>query len=351
MNGSSSHAVILNDTRGDAHFGCMRVMRAIEDNLARRGIKTIATSLVRNNWESDIFLLGALRESDLIVVNGEGTLHHGSKYGERLLRVACHAERTGKRLALINALYQDNPAHWGGYLGGFDLLAARDIVSRTEMEKASGRPALFCPDLSLSGGFIGGRLPEAQRHLLTIGDSVLKEANFKLRRLADSNPDAVFVTIQNRLKLSKPGYPQPLRALRTVYAGMYERAARFRNDHLIVPQGEAEFIDWLCASRLHVTGRFHAVCLCLATATPFIAVRSNSRKIESLLDFFELGDRRLVHEDALGEAVLDEGFSAFTSDEETRIGVGLEKAKNLTNTMFDALGDLSSKKSSLAGPE
>jgi hypothetical protein len=39
-------AVILNDTRGDNHFGCMRVMRIIEQNRGPR-IEIAATSLVQ----------------------------------------------------------------------------------------------------------------------------------------------------------------------------------------------------------------------------------------------------------------------------------------------------------------
>ena len=43
-------AVLMNDTRGHAHFGCQRVMRVIESNLESRGIKVTARSLVRNDW-------------------------------------------------------------------------------------------------------------------------------------------------------------------------------------------------------------------------------------------------------------------------------------------------------------
>lgn len=35
-------------------------------------------------------------------------------------------------------------------------------------------------------------------------------------------------------------------------------------------------------SRLVVTGRFHMVCACLLTKTPFVALKSNSHKIEGM---------------------------------------------------------------------
>ena len=96
-----ANAVILNDTRGDSHFGCFRVMRLIEENLAGRGIRVLARSGVRNDWENDRPFLDAMAKSDLIVINGEGTLHHGAKAGARLLRVVDHPVRGDKPVALI----------------------------------------------------------------------------------------------------------------------------------------------------------------------------------------------------------------------------------------------------------
>ena len=107
----SLNAVILNDTRGDNHFGCFRVMRMIEANLAVRGINVIANSIVRTDWEKNRSFLEAMAKSDLVVINGEGTLHHGSRHGERLLKVVDHPARAGKPVVLVNALYQDNPKH------------------------------------------------------------------------------------------------------------------------------------------------------------------------------------------------------------------------------------------------
>ena len=124
-------AVLMNDTRGHAHFGCQRVMRVIESNLESRGITVIARSLVRNDWEADRAFLDAASKCDVIVINGEGTLHHGASHGEKLLRIAAHPVRAGKPVALINAIYQENPEHWRRYLDGIDLISPRDSWSAT----------------------------------------------------------------------------------------------------------------------------------------------------------------------------------------------------------------------------
>lgn len=332
-------AVILNDTRGDAHFGCMRVMRLLENSLEQRGIAVLATSLVRNDWENDSVFLEAMRASDLIVVNGEGTLHHGARQGDRLLRVASHHLREGKRLALINSLYQDNPAEWGMFLSRFDLLAARDAASQREMQNACGKPVLLSPDISLSAGAIP-MADHFSRSLVTIGDSVEKSVSRSLARLAGTLPESRLVTIQSRLKLPKPSYPAPLRVMRDIYSRAYETVARFSNRRLVIPSSEAEFIDWLCQSRLHVTGRFHAVCFCLATGTPFLAVRSNSRKIEELLDYFGLGQDRVVPADRLEQAVADSRFAVYSDTEKIRIENGLANAAKSAAVVFDALASL-----------
>jgi hypothetical protein len=331
-------AVILNDTRGDAHFGCERVMCMIENLLTDRGIDVIATSIIRNDWENDRCFLDRMEKSDLILVNGEGTLHHGTKYGERLLRVAIHPSREGKKLALVNALYEENPAFWGEYLSRFDVLAARDAESQQEIERACLKSALFCPDLSLSSGFISPSAPSTVRSLLTIGDSVRKETTSALKSLANVVPEARYLSILSQLKNPRSHASFPHRAIRGVYSGVYNRMARL-DKRLIMPKTQDDFITWLYRSSLHVTGRFHGICLCLATETPFLAVKSNSRKIESLLDFFGLGRDRLVDVETAKSMLRNGHVLEFSGHEKRMIRKGLKTAMLDAEYLFDAVAN------------
>jgi polysaccharide pyruvyl transferase WcaK-like protein len=53
-------------------------------------------------------------------------------------------------------------------------------------------------------------------------------------------------------------------------------------------------------TKLVISGRFHGVCLCLKVGVPFLAVRSNTYKIEGLLEDAGFADR-LVSIDALAD--------------------------------------------------
>lgn len=334
-------AVILNDTRGDNHFGCFRVMRIIEENLASRGISVCARSLVRNEWEKDRNFLSTMATSDLVVINGEGTLHHGAKAGERLLKVVNHPARGHKPVVLINALYQENPATWNEYLEKMALIATRDSWSAESVRQQIGGQVDFAPDLSLAEGLLIGR-PD-KRDLLMIGDSVSREISKELLAIATSRPDARLLPITRTIKASKPHLPEPLKAMREAYIQIHSRgfARRYRN--VLFNKTESEFIEDLKRAYLHVTGRFHSICFCLFTQTPFVALDSNSWKIEALLNDLELGRSRLVNLSALRERLSDTGNQAYSDEEIRKIEKGLADCKIRASQLFDKVRDIAEK--------
>lgn len=329
-------AVILNDTRGDNHFGCMRVMRIIEDGLTSRGIDIAATSLVRNDWTRDAAFLAAMSRADLIVVNGEGTLHHGSRQGSKLLDVVDHPARGKTPVALINAVYQDNPSAWNARLSRIDLISTRDSWSAAEVEKAIGRKVGYVPDLSLAEGAVTTHATRPRDRLL-IGDSVNRDIGRQLLAFADRRSDARYLPILTSIKPPKPHYPAPLRALRQAYIDLHARAFGLRHGHTEFNRSEAGFLASLETGYLHLTGRFHAVCLCLATGTPFLALESNSWKIAALLNDFGLGSERIVTLDEAKRRIEAQQRFDFTTQEREIIAAGLIAAQEGADDLFDRL--------------
>ena len=43
-----------------------------------------------------------------------------------------------------------------------------------------------------------------------------------------------------------------------------------------------------------ITGRYHAVCIAIAFQTPFLATPSNTKKIQNLVNFIGLSNRRII---------------------------------------------------------
>jgi hypothetical protein len=270
------------------------------------------------------------------VINGEGTLHHGAGPGERLLAVAHHPVRGKKPVALINALYQENPPDWARYIEKIDLVSTRDAWSAEEAARHWGRPVNHVPDLSLGEGMETGS--GARRgDLLLIGDSVIWPVTKRLIALADSRKDARFLPIRTTIKANKPHHPQPFRALRDLYIKTHAAAFGLKHRHVLFNRDEAGFMDSLRTGALHVTGRFHAICLCLVTGTPFIALESNSWKIRALLDEFGLGRDRLLGMDDLASRLDDPALRRFTPEEQTAVAARLAVCVSETQALFDSI--------------
>lgn len=328
-------AAILNDTSYEHHHGCCRVIRLLHENLLRRGIAVHASSPVRHKWRDDKNFLNRLSECDVIVVNGEGTLHHGTKFGEWLLQIVDHPARANIPVALINAIYQENPADWNSYLEKFDHISVRDSFSKHDLYETSNILPNVVPDLSLSAGFM---LPVdgPDRTNISIGDSVKKEVRKTLAEIWKYNqPEATLLPLATQPYGSKH------------YKGILKRSARkvrnllaikFAPDGQTYLRSEAEFVSRLACSQLHITGRFHALCYCIATKTPFLAFPSNSHKIEALLDDVGIDKDRIL--DIENPRSIRSQDMLFSPEEAKSIDKFIEHAVGSSCQMFDDIHGL-----------
>lgn len=119
-------AFIVNDTtrifkrgRPIVHFGCSLVMQTFREQLNRVGIELVGTS----GRDEKIMIPKGV---DLVIVNGEGSIHHGRH--SRLVKVA-------KRYpaVLVNAVWQDNPSY--PTLKAFKYIAVRESLSHNQLPK------------------------------------------------------------------------------------------------------------------------------------------------------------------------------------------------------------------------
>jgi hypothetical protein len=75
-------------------------------------------------------LVGEGADYDLLVVNGEGSMHHGSGTCVRKMREIEQALARGKRAALVNTVWQDNPPKLAGILKRCEAVVAREVLSQ-----------------------------------------------------------------------------------------------------------------------------------------------------------------------------------------------------------------------------
>lgn len=329
--------VILNDTDVDGyHFGCATVMATIFEQLAKRNLRVTGTVKTSVDWRLDHDPL--VRAADLLIINGEGTLHHGTRRGRWLLEAAQVVIAQGGKVALINALWQENPTDWTELVQDIDILACRDTRSAAVLTEATGRDDVYVlGDLSMCNQY---KSAEGPRKGVIIGDSIHADITSDLARLAQSLPEAEIVPVTSTLKFVSPHLKGLRRKARSIYARWKQRRYLARNPKAHFVGSTADYIQVLRQKELSITGRFHAVCLAVATRTPFLAVDSNSWKIAALIDDIGLSTARRVSNDALSEGKIVGHDFQYTKEELHRIETTLETWRTKADALFDDIAVL-----------
>lgn len=329
--------VIVNDTSVDRHHGCARVMRTLRALLARRGMEVTAEAAAHRDWRTDADFVSAFERARLVLVNGEGTIHHDRPAGRALLEAGRAARALGIPAALINASWQANDASSGALLNEFTIVALRESESLHEVARV-GVGARRVPDLSLyfdapSGG---------ARRDVGFTDSVIPQTTERLRALRRRSDGSALSILQParapwgrlsalRYAASATTDRSPLGRLRSVGRALGELDA-------LSPTEEA-FVARLSGLSLLVTGRFHAVCLALVTRTPFVAVETNTHKIQGLIADTGVGAWRVTSASAVDAELLARA-AAWEDGELESVSDFLADARRRVDALFDDLSVL-----------
>lgn len=225
---------LANDTRGQGHSGSEQVMRSVLYQLRAHDVTTHPCGSLAG--------LERIRDCDAVVINAEGTWHHGSDGGWVIANVARTAHMLGKPCHVINATYQEYSDAYRATLAGLDSMQVRESRS-LEFAQAHG----------------------------------MHRARVRM--------DSVF-------DLSWGEYPrQPTR--KGIIAGGIDSASRFARVLDELPGfsrfscfnlGWDDLVKVVSGADLYVTGQWHGICAALLAETPFVAIPSNSHKIEAFLD-------------------------------------------------------------------
>jgi hypothetical protein len=305
-------AAIFNDTSNEQHFGCTLVMAELRRRLLDAGLQPKTMHYVGADWRKEFeddrvprpFDRGT---ADVVVVNGEGSIHHASSRPRA--RVVSEIARLARDYfkapgVLLNATIHAIDRQCADELRLFSSIYVRDQRSQRELH-AFGIRSEVVPDITLAASF-----PVTRKRSGICGtDSVLPAVTEEIRS-ACSKKSGAFLPMRWTLR-------RPWQLLTTPSAKRY--AAK------------------LASYALVVTGRFHAVCFCLATRTPFVAVDSNTPKISSLVEDALGSTRRVVTLD-LVENLNTSHFSGWESDEAEALDQYLAFARKRNDWLFQSLG-------------
>jgi hypothetical protein len=133
-----------------SHFGCQLVGQTFREQFSRVGLELTASLPTKfeqvSNWKK------YLKEASLVVINGEGSIHHG-----RFQNLIDLSDKYP--CVLVNCVYQENP--FNEHLKGFKYISTRESLSLQELKK-NDVTAEVVPDVLFASTFLRSFVPTSK---------------------------------------------------------------------------------------------------------------------------------------------------------------------------------------------
>lgn len=338
---TGTRVLLLNDTSAWYHWGCSCTSLALREGLKAGGALVHGVPIAalvglgplpssRQALDDPTLyeafrarhgaLLAAIEQADEVVINGEGTLHGATTASIGLLYLAWLAgRRLGRPVRIVNhSCYpDDSPTATGSgveqfYRAVYESLAGiavREPVSAALVESWGLRPehSFDCLPLYVAAHAADvSRDPAASRLLVAgsvAGGGALPAAVGTLVREARATGLRPAF-----LCGSAGGLAADDRAFARVLA-----AAAGGPVEVLHATSEAQFLSAIASARLLVSGRFHYSIAAAVLGTPFIALDSNTPKMDGLMAALGI-EARLDSRSARLEAALRERVAALLDD-------------------------------------
>ncbi len=246
-------AILINDTSKECHIGCIGVIDNIERLCGENNIKLIGkftrSEIVDKTRPRD--LKNGIDRSSIIIINGEGSLHHHPRRNTEWFPLVLKMIPNDKKVVLINTLWQDMKE----LKEDIKLLDKLDLISVRESYSYEDLISVY---------------PKKEKIIIT--PDILFATKIDNKMVKIGYGDSVHMELRQNLRKRTIFFP-----LNCIHKGTY------RNIIETIMPTLYSYQLWLKSLELYVTGRFHGVCLAAMTGTPFLALPSNSHKIEGIL--------------------------------------------------------------------
>jgi len=273
----ASVAFVCDTSLRTSHFGCQLVGQTFREQFARVGLDLIGSLPTKidavENWQS------ILSAADLVVINGEGSIHHGRF--QSLIDLA-----SSYPCALVNCVYQENPPN--ANLTRFHFISARESISAQAIQE-QGVECAVVPDVLFASMFLNSYAPcHSPVKDLGVTDCAEKTAvrlgPFQLRYRPGFSPKSPVV---------------------------------------------GDYLDFLSQHRKLCIGRFHAAVAAAVLRIPFATWDSNTWKIRGMMEDMRISHLHFNNRQAATKAVPDELPQSVVNYS--------QEAKRKIHSMFDTL--------------
>lgn len=333
--------LVLNDTRSEHHHGCSRVMNTIDCYVKKYAYDVSYVSL-SNNWQKSEDIKCQIIYSDILIINGEGTIHHNSENGLSLVKAASFAKRYEVKCYLINTTYQGNSTLYAQYLMDFDKIFVRESYSHKEL-LTLGIESEIVPDLTFA--FLTNRNKYTPKSKIIFTDSVKQDVTDALVSRFYQNKNITFSSIFNN-NITASATTRSFQRLKSIFRNnsaqqLFEKVFKLFSNQKGVNLWQSQlthmdYAEFLSEAKVVICGRFHAMTICMNHQIPFLAIESNSHKVSGTLKDIGLDLERFL---VTPESIDTDSLSCFqlTSTEIGLIDEYAQKSKVQIRQMFDSI--------------
>ena len=253
------------------HLGCHLVSCRLRQSIDAIGAECVG-------WANDLAGVNQILRRDPtaqfegVIINGEGTLHHDADRAFEIGLIGDFFRERGKKVFLINSVWEENSGRLEELVKGFDLIAVRDSRSKANLRRLRDDVRVV-PDLCWLDEEQGGEAGDVPCAIL---DSVIPETSEMLGAVAATTELPNFVMSR--------------------FFEAFNRAISNGQPAASIPRvlQKPDITRYQC----WLGGRFHGAVLALGAGVPALCLASNTTKIEGMLDDIGL-ERKLLEVDAL----------------------------------------------------
>ncbi len=213
---------------GEEHCGCEAVTEVIQTLISQRGV-----------------IVGPKDEFDALVVNGEGSMHHGRKNFISKMQEIRLAQERGKQTYLINTVWDSNPRGYDDCLANLDGFWVRGAASARDLRDRHGMRVPHFIDLSY---------------------------------FADIDETVPFVDLKQAIMVTDVYSPQ------FGFVWMPKSKTKGWVNIDMRKHSWSSFVASLRTAKLLITGRHHGMYAACRARIPFIPIAGNCHKFEDLLE-------------------------------------------------------------------
>lgn len=321
------NVLLVNDTSLVCHHGCTLLMECIYDLFQKNNLIIKDRIFYEENY---LNFLSKKMDYDLILINGEGTIHGNKNADKKKVNqifdfIKLVKKRYNIPIIIFNSTISSLKKNQLKILKMVDKLYVREYYSFNYLKKNRIKSKIV-PDLLILLRFKNNKIGKN----VIVNDSSVKINNEKLIQFSNYNNFEYIPILYNN-------YLRYFRYFTYKLINIYE-IKTITKFYLITKKYYVHrFLKKINNSKFIITGRFHSIFISLAKMKAFYTFESDTYKIKGLMDMIGLQDRMIDINSLKKKSIL---LNKFSKNEINKIKKFKKKANQAIKKFIKELKEI-----------